>query len=106
MAGALLEFLQVLAEEYATNLKLEVRNDFGRAGKGDTGKGVARGEQAEQVIKLLSMYVQASGESRFVSEGEAGADASRPQGSRRPFRTSALLASEHGYERARRLPSL
>ena len=56
MAGALLEWLQVLAEEYNSNFKLEVKNDFGRSG----GKSVERGSQ---VIGLLSMYVAAPGES-------------------------------------------
>lgn len=107
MAGALLEFLQVLAEEYATNLKLEVRNDFGRGAKGDSaGKEVARGEQADQVIQLLSMYVQASGESSRRAQVKKGADPRAVQGSRRRCRTSALPASVPGYERAKLPPSL
>ncbi|KDE02798.1 hypothetical protein MVLG_06657 [Microbotryum lychnidis-dioicae p1A1 Lamole] len=56
MAAALLEFLQVLAEEYASNLKIEVKNDFGRGQA--NGKGPSKGEQ---VVNLLSMYVQAPG---------------------------------------------
>ncbi|SCV72869.1 BQ2448_4406 [Microbotryum intermedium] len=56
MAAALLEFLQVLAEEYASNLKIEVKNDFGRGQA--NGKGPSKGEQ---VVGLLSMYVQAPG---------------------------------------------
>ncbi|KAI5479719.1 mRNA transport regulator (Mtr10) [Pseudohyphozyma bogoriensis] len=55
MAGALLEFLQVLAEEYSGNLKLDVKSDFGRPEEGKAG------QQAAQVIGLLSMYVQAPG---------------------------------------------
>ncbi|GAA5997066.1 mRNA transport regulator MTR10 [Rhodotorula paludigena] len=54
MAAALLEFLQVLAEEYNSNMKINVRNEFGREGE----QSVRRGEQ---VIGLLSMYVQAPG---------------------------------------------
>ncbi|BGP37073.1 Nuclear import receptor [Rhodotorula kratochvilovae] len=54
MAAALLEFLQVLAEEYNSNYKIEVKQEFGREGE----KTVQRGEQ---VIGLLSMYVQAAG---------------------------------------------
>lgn len=66
MAGALLEWLQVLAEEYNSNLKLEVKNDFGRSG----GKSVERGSQ---VIGLLSMYVSAPGElSLELLTGEPG----------------------------------
>lgn len=57
MAGALLEFLQVLAEEYNGNLKLDVKADFGREGK--DGKTPSKGTQ---VVGLLSMYVQAPGE--------------------------------------------
>jgi transportin-3 len=66
MAGALLEFLQVIAEEYCSNLKLDVRDDFGRGGKGPDG--VVRGmAQAEQVVGLLSMYVSAPGTSHNLS---------------------------------------
>lgn len=65
MAGALLEFLQVLAEEYVGNLKIQVVNDFGRPGKkvkGPDGVETVRGsEQADQVVGLLSMYVTAPG---------------------------------------------
>lgn len=65
VAGALLEFLQVLAEEYVGNLKIQVVNDFGRPGKkvkGADGVETVRGsEQADQVVGLLSMYVTAPG---------------------------------------------
>ncbi|GAA5966217.1 hypothetical protein JCM21900_003336 [Sporobolomyces salmonicolor] len=54
MAAALLEFLQVEAEEFNSNYKIQVNNDFGREGE----KTAKRGEQ---VIGLLSMYVQAPG---------------------------------------------
>ncbi|GAA5979043.1 hypothetical protein JCM5350_004214 [Sporobolomyces pararoseus] len=54
MAAALLEFLQVQAEEFATNFKIQVNNDFGREGPKTEKRG-------EQVIALLSMYVQAPG---------------------------------------------
>lgn len=54
MAAALLEFLQVLAEEYNSNFKIKVANDFGREGDASVRRG-------EQVIGLLSMYVQAQG---------------------------------------------
>ncbi|GAA5883264.1 hypothetical protein JCM3774_001788 [Rhodotorula dairenensis] len=54
MAAALLEFLQVLAEEYNSNFKIKVGNDFGREGDASVRRG-------EQVIGLLSMYVQAQG---------------------------------------------
>ncbi|GAA5914269.1 hypothetical protein JCM6882_003675 [Rhodosporidiobolus microsporus] len=54
MAAALLEFLQVLAEEYNSNYKISVNNDFGREGEASVKRG-------EQVIGLLSMYVQAPG---------------------------------------------
>lgn len=67
MAGALLEWLQVLAEEYNSNFKLEVRNDFGRGG----GKSTERGAQ---VIGLLSMYVSAEGECKSFLPFEAPAD--------------------------------
>ncbi|KAK4704603.1 transportin-3, partial [Phenoliferia sp. Uapishka_3] len=56
MAGALLEFLQVLAEEYNGNLKLEVKADFGRESKDKT-----KLSKGAQVVGLLSMYVQAPG---------------------------------------------
>lgn len=55
MAGALLEFLQVLAEEYAGNMKIEVKNDFA------TGKAADGSGQAEKVVGLLGMYVTAPG---------------------------------------------
>lgn len=54
MAAALLEFLQVEAEEFSSNFKIQVNNDFGREGPKTTKRG-------EQVISLLSMYVQAPG---------------------------------------------
>ncbi|GAA5892283.1 hypothetical protein JCM8208_001501 [Rhodotorula glutinis] len=54
MAAALLEYLQVLAEEYNSNFKIQVKQEFGREGE----KTAQRGEQ---VIALLSMYVQAAG---------------------------------------------
>ncbi|GAA6029887.1 hypothetical protein JCM8097_009154 [Rhodosporidiobolus ruineniae] len=54
MAAALLEFLQVLAEEYNSNYKITVKNDFGREGEASVKRG-------EQVIGLLSMYSQAPG---------------------------------------------
>ena len=54
MAGALLEWLQVLAEEFNSNLRIDVKNDFGR----DQTKGAAR---TVQVVGLLSMYVRAPG---------------------------------------------
>ncbi|KAJ8296639.1 hypothetical protein OF846_000989 [Rhodotorula toruloides] len=54
MAAALLEFFQVLAEEYNSNYKINVNNDFGREGDATVKRG-------EQVIGLLSMYVQAPG---------------------------------------------
>ncbi|GAA5924291.1 mRNA transport regulator MTR10 [Sporobolomyces koalae] len=54
MAAALLEFLQVEAEEFSSNFKIQVKNDFGREGDKTTKRG-------EQVIALLSMYVQAPG---------------------------------------------
>lgn len=57
MAAALLEFLQVLAEEYNSNFKIKVANDFGREGDASVRRG-------EQVIGLLSMYVQAQGITR------------------------------------------
>lgn len=57
MAPALLEFLQVIAEEFESNLKLDVRSDFGRPSTANE-KGA---EQANRVIGLLSMYVQAEG---------------------------------------------
>ena len=57
MAGALLEWLQVLSEEYCSNMRLEVKNDFGR-------DGAKRVERGTQVVSLLSMYVSASGEFR------------------------------------------
>ncbi|KAM0788019.1 hypothetical protein ACM66B_006218 [Microbotryomycetes sp. NB124-2] len=53
-AGSLLEFLQVVAEEYSHNMRIEVRNEFGAK----QGKAAERGQQ---VISLLSMYVQAPG---------------------------------------------
>lgn len=53
MANALLEWLGAMAEEYQSNLKLEVKSDFGKREKGTS--------QAEQVIGLLSMYSQAPG---------------------------------------------
>lgn len=55
MAAALLEFLQVQAEEFSSNFKIQVNNDFGREGPKTEKRG-------EQVIALLSMYVQAPGE--------------------------------------------
>lgn len=61
MAAALLEFLQVLAEEYNSNFKIKVANDFGREGDASVRRG-------EQVIGLLSMYVQAQGGSPPFSE--------------------------------------
>ncbi|KAK4333544.1 mRNA transport regulator MTR10 [Rhodotorula toruloides] len=54
MAAALLEFFQVLAEEYNSNYKINVNNDLGREGDATVKRG-------EQVIGLLSMYVQAPG---------------------------------------------
>lgn len=63
MAGALLEFLQVLAEEYNSNFKLDIRSDFGQLGKGEKGLQKGTNEQATQVVALLSMYVQAPGKS-------------------------------------------
>ncbi|GAA5857671.1 hypothetical protein JCM8547_004324 [Rhodosporidiobolus lusitaniae] len=54
MAAALLEFLQVLAEEFNSNYKISVNNEFGREGEASVRRG-------EQVIGLLSMYVQAPG---------------------------------------------
>ncbi|BGP13168.1 hypothetical protein JCM10213_000252 [Rhodosporidiobolus nylandii] len=54
MAAALLEFLQVLAEEFNSNYNISVNNDFGREGEASVRRG-------EQVIGLLSMYVQAPG---------------------------------------------
>ncbi|GAA5991442.1 hypothetical protein JCM10908_005703 [Rhodotorula pacifica] len=54
MAAALLEFLQVLAEEFNSNFKIRVLNDFGK----ESDASVQRGEQ---VVGLLSMYVQAQG---------------------------------------------
>ncbi|KAL8287694.1 hypothetical protein RQP46_003552 [Phenoliferia psychrophenolica] len=56
MAGALLEFLQVLAEEYNGNLKLDVKADFGRENKGSGTQ-----SKGSQVVGLLAMYVQATG---------------------------------------------
>jgi transportin-3 len=55
MAAALLEFLQVLAEEFNSNYKISVNNEFGREGEASVRRG-------EQVIGLLSMYAQAPGE--------------------------------------------
>ncbi|GAA6005186.1 hypothetical protein JCM10207_002891 [Rhodosporidiobolus poonsookiae] len=54
LAAALLEFLQVLAEEYNSNYKINVKQDFGR-------EGPASAKRGEAVIGLLSMYVQAPG---------------------------------------------
>jgi len=60
MAGALLEFLQVLAEEFTNNLKITVKSDFGRGPDVDAeGRPIRRGEQ---LVNLVSMYVQAPGE--------------------------------------------
>lgn len=59
MAGALLEWLQVIAEEYNSNFKLDVKNDFGRSPARST-----------QVVGLLSMYVQAPGELQHGVERE------------------------------------
>ncbi|KAK4052049.1 Nuclear import receptor [Microbotryomycetes sp. JL201] len=53
-AGSLLEFLQVVAEEYVHNMRIEVKNEFG-AKQGNAA------ERGQQVIGLLSMYVQAPG---------------------------------------------
>lgn len=53
MAGALLEWLGAVVEEYTSNLKIKVSSDFGAKGKAAA--------QAEQVISLLSMYCQAPG---------------------------------------------
>jgi len=59
MAGALLEFLQVLAEEFTNNLKITVKSDFGRGPDVDAqGQPIRRGEQ---LVNLVSMYVQAQG---------------------------------------------
>ncbi|GAA6059173.1 hypothetical protein JCM10212_005518 [Sporobolomyces blumeae] len=54
MAAALLEFLQVEAEEFSSNYKINVNNDFGREGEKTEKRG-------QQVIALLSMYVDAPG---------------------------------------------
>lgn len=54
MAPALLEFLQVLAEEYNSNMKLVVVNDLGRGGASSRAR-------ADQLVALLSMYIQAPG---------------------------------------------
>lgn len=59
MAAALLEYLQVLAEEYNSNFKIPVKQEFGREGEQTAKRG-------EQVISLLSMYVTAPGPSRFL----------------------------------------
>jgi transportin-3 len=59
MAGALLEFLQVLAEEFTNNLKITVTSDFGRGPDVDAqGQPIRRGEQ---LVNLVSMYVAATG---------------------------------------------
>lgn len=61
MAGALLEFLQVIAEEFANNLRLDVVSDFAKRGRnGDDGE-----KETKQVVGLLSMYLQAPGEFPF-----------------------------------------
>ncbi|KAK4051285.1 Nuclear import receptor [Microbotryomycetes sp. JL221] len=51
-ASILLEFLQVMAEEYSHNMRIQVNNDFGA-------KGTNAVERGQQVVGLLSMYVQA-----------------------------------------------
>ena len=53
MAGALLEWLGAMAEEFNGNMKLVVKNDFGRG---------SEKAMADRVVGLLSMYVQAPGQ--------------------------------------------
>ena len=53
MAGALLEWLGAIVEEYNKNLRIQVKSEFGSKEKAAS--------QAGQVIGLLSMYCQAPG---------------------------------------------
>lgn len=98
MAGALLEWLQVLAEEYNSNFKLEVKNDFGRGGD----KSVERGSQ---VIGLLSMYVSAEGKLMLSSMSAKRAPTLfLQQASPRRCTTNASPASAPGFVPAKQVP--
>lgn len=92
MAAALLEFLQVEAEEFSSNFKIQVHNDFGREGPKTEKRG-------QQVIGLLSMYVQAPGKLSFTSYALMLllTDFLRRQVLRHNFTTNALQLSVLGY---------
>ncbi|KAM0745613.1 ARM repeat-containing protein [Meredithblackwellia eburnea MCA 4105] len=57
MAGGLLEFLQVVTEEFSGNMRIKVNNDFGN----QKAPGVRGTEMGEKVVALLAMYLQAPG---------------------------------------------
>lgn len=95
MAGALLEWLQVLAEEFNSNFKIEVVNDFGR----DQTKGAAR---TAQVVGLLSMYVQAPGKLATVRDFFDTRADHRLQGYQQRCITSASHVSLHGCGQGKR----
>lgn len=64
-AGALLDWLQVLAEEFNWNVNVRVVRRFGRPRPEEQHNGGAApavSAEAQQLVQLLAMYLQAQGE--------------------------------------------